>query len=146
MAWCLQATNHYLSQCWPKPMSPYMASQGLNELTRMDDEDVVVRTTKVKSKKQCVIWNIDVKKSEDRMYRSGVVILVLASKKYTTLNISELKFLDVPGILRQHDTAQILFLIWNAICQIWRVLLDTRTTGNNVPRQDDKKFCLQFEN
>ena len=23
MAWCLQVTNHYLSQCWPKPMSPY---------------------------------------------------------------------------------------------------------------------------
>ena len=59
-------------------MSPYMASLGHNELTRMDDEDVVMRTTKVKIKKQCVIWNIDVKKSEDRMYRSSVVILVLA--------------------------------------------------------------------
>ena len=23
MAWCLQATSHYLSQCWPKSMSPY---------------------------------------------------------------------------------------------------------------------------
>ena len=23
MAWCRQATNHYLRQCWPKPMSPY---------------------------------------------------------------------------------------------------------------------------
>ena len=116
MAWCLQATNHYLSQCWPKPMSPYMASLGHNELTRMDDEDVVMRTT------NCVIWNIYVKKSEDRMYRSSVVILVLASKKYTTFNISELEFLDFPGILRQHDTAQRLFLTWNAICQIWWLL------------------------
>ena len=23
MAWCCQATNHYLSQCWPSSMSPY---------------------------------------------------------------------------------------------------------------------------
>ena len=23
MAWCRQATSHYLSQCWPKSMSPY---------------------------------------------------------------------------------------------------------------------------
>ena len=23
MAWCCQATSHYLSQCWPRPMSPY---------------------------------------------------------------------------------------------------------------------------
>ena len=23
MAWCRQATNHYLSQCWPRSMSPY---------------------------------------------------------------------------------------------------------------------------
>ena len=23
MAWCHQATSHYLSQCWPRPVSPY---------------------------------------------------------------------------------------------------------------------------
>ena len=23
MAWCRQATRHYLSQCWPRSMSPY---------------------------------------------------------------------------------------------------------------------------
>ena len=23
MAWCHQATSHYLSRCWPRPMSPY---------------------------------------------------------------------------------------------------------------------------
>ena len=23
MAWCCQATNHYLSQCWPRSLSPY---------------------------------------------------------------------------------------------------------------------------
>ena len=23
MAWCCQATTHYLNQCWPRPMSPY---------------------------------------------------------------------------------------------------------------------------
>ena len=31
MAWCRQAASHYLSQCWPKPMSPYMVSLSQNE-------------------------------------------------------------------------------------------------------------------
>ena len=26
MAWCRQATSHYLSQCWPRPLSPYGAN------------------------------------------------------------------------------------------------------------------------
>ena len=32
MAWCHQATSHYLSQCWPRFMSPYGVSLGHNEL------------------------------------------------------------------------------------------------------------------
>ena len=27
MAWCHQATSHYLSLCWPRPMSPYGVSR-----------------------------------------------------------------------------------------------------------------------
>ena len=27
MAWCRQATSHYLSQCWPKSLSPYGAAR-----------------------------------------------------------------------------------------------------------------------
>ena len=27
MAWCHQATSHYLSQCWPRSMSPYGISK-----------------------------------------------------------------------------------------------------------------------
>ena len=27
MAWCHQATSHYLSQCWPRSMSPYGATR-----------------------------------------------------------------------------------------------------------------------
>ena len=27
IAWCRQVTSHYLSQCWPKPMSPYGVSR-----------------------------------------------------------------------------------------------------------------------
>ena len=77
------------------------------------------------------------------MKRCSVVIL--ASKKCNTLNISGLEFLDFPGILRQNDKTPRLFLTWNAICQIWWLLLDTRTTGNYVMSQDDK-FSLQFEN
>ena len=32
MAWCRQATSHYLSQCWPRSLSN-MTSLGHNELT-----------------------------------------------------------------------------------------------------------------
>ena len=28
MAWCRQATSHYMSQCWPRSMSPYGVSIG----------------------------------------------------------------------------------------------------------------------
>ena len=37
MAWCCQATSHYLSQCWPRSLSSYMVSLGLlghNELSQ----------------------------------------------------------------------------------------------------------------
>ena len=27
MAWCCQATSHYLSQCWPRSLSPYDVSR-----------------------------------------------------------------------------------------------------------------------
>ena len=35
MAWCRQATSHYLSQCWPSSMSPYGVTrpQWVNSLT-----------------------------------------------------------------------------------------------------------------
>ena len=34
MAWCRQTTSHYLSQCWPRPLSPYGVTrpQWVNEL------------------------------------------------------------------------------------------------------------------
>ena len=28
MTWCRQATSHYLSQCWPRSMSPYGVTRG----------------------------------------------------------------------------------------------------------------------
>ena len=31
MAWCCQATSHYLSKCWPRSMSPH-SSQGHSDL------------------------------------------------------------------------------------------------------------------
>ena len=35
MAWCHQAPNHYLSQCWPRSVSPYGITrpQGVNSTT-----------------------------------------------------------------------------------------------------------------
>ena len=39
MAWCRQATSHYLSQCWPRSMAPL----GHNELTSVKEATVVVK-------------------------------------------------------------------------------------------------------
>ena len=33
MAWCHQATSHYLSQCWPRFMLPYGVKSWANHLT-----------------------------------------------------------------------------------------------------------------
>ena len=46
MAWCRQATSHYLSQCWPRSMLQ-MASLGLNELTYWgwDKMVIILQTT-----------------------------------------------------------------------------------------------------
>ena len=37
MAWCRQATSHYLSQCWPRSLSPYgvIRPQWVNLLKRI---------------------------------------------------------------------------------------------------------------
>ena len=32
MAWCCQATSHYLNQCWPRSPTPYGVTIGQNEL------------------------------------------------------------------------------------------------------------------
>ena len=39
MAWCRQATSHYLSQCWPH-LCRHMASLGHNELTQWPPGDL----------------------------------------------------------------------------------------------------------
>ena len=31
MAWCLQATSHYLNQCWPRSMSPYGVTMSMTQ-------------------------------------------------------------------------------------------------------------------
>ena len=43
MAWCRQATSHYLSQCWPRSMSPNGVTmpQGLKALTSEEMADVL---------------------------------------------------------------------------------------------------------
>ena len=47
MAWCRQATSHYLSQCWPRSMSPngVTGPQWVNFLNKMDSCYPVVHLT-----------------------------------------------------------------------------------------------------
>ena len=69
--------------------------------------------THPKDKDGRVIPNIDVKKSKEMTHRISVVIF--ASKKYITSNITELESLDFPMILRQKCNIRKKFQAWNAI-------------------------------
>ena len=56
MAWCRQATSHYLSQCWPRSMSPYGVTRPQWVKTtyhwRMHWKDVPVRSVYSESNPQ----------------------------------------------------------------------------------------------
>ena len=47
MAWCRQATSHYLSQCWPRSLSPFGVTrpQWVNSLGPVDACIIMVRRT-----------------------------------------------------------------------------------------------------
>ena len=51
MAWCHQATSHYLSQCWPRSLSPY-------DVTRPQWINQVSQWYFGKSCKQKVVWRL----------------------------------------------------------------------------------------
>ena len=50
MAWCHQATSHYLSQCWPRFMSPYGVTrpQWVNRFKGAEPSTGTVLSTKLK--------------------------------------------------------------------------------------------------
>ena len=50
MAWCRQATSHYLSQCWPRSMSPYdvIRPQWVKILNVVLNYDCSIRMSHVK--------------------------------------------------------------------------------------------------
>ena len=50
MAWCRQATSHYLSQCWPRFMSPY-------GVTRPQGVDLILFSNLVHYKCNIFVWN-----------------------------------------------------------------------------------------
>ena len=49
MAWCRQATSHYLSQCWPRCLSPYGVTrpQCISKLTTIGSDNGL-----------CVAWSV----------------------------------------------------------------------------------------
>ena len=73
IAWCHQETSHYLSQCWPKPMSPYGITRPpwVNRLTSLRPEQnrhhgTILQTTysnDLCKGKFCTLINIFVLKS-----------------------------------------------------------------------------------
>ena len=43
MAWCRQATSHYLSQCWPRSMSPYDVTRPQWVKISLSTYDVIIK-------------------------------------------------------------------------------------------------------
>ena len=58
MAWCRQATSHYLSQCWPRSMLPNGVTrpQWVNTRLMAWASNIFVRTSLPKKK---VVWNVN---------------------------------------------------------------------------------------
>ena len=120
MAWNLQATNHYLSQCWPRPLSPY----GVTRLPWVNqdkdgrtggDEDIWVN---VWFKKQKRVWSKILMLKISELMMHGINEVIFASRKYITyiyMNFTELESLDFLIILRQNHNTWRIFQAWNAI-------------------------------
>ena len=51
MAWCRQATSHYLSHCWPRPLSPY----GVTRPQWVKSQNAITRTLRDTMK---YIWDL----------------------------------------------------------------------------------------
>ena len=64
MAWCLQATSHYLSQCWPRSMLPYgvIGQQSINTVILLQCQITIEKQLRWLSWHTCMtigIWNSD---------------------------------------------------------------------------------------
>ena len=60
MAWCRQATSHYLNQCWPSSMCRHMASLGHNELTHyISSHPKTLGTVHNKISNQASCWTFE---------------------------------------------------------------------------------------
>ena len=60
MAWCRQATNHYLSQCWPRSLSPYGVTrpQWVNTLRPKQNRHLIAVILKVFSWMKIIIFRL----------------------------------------------------------------------------------------
>ena len=60
MAWCRQATSHYLSQCWPRCLSPYGVTrpQCISKLTTIGSDNGLCVTWSVPHHYLNWCWNI----------------------------------------------------------------------------------------
>ena len=74
MAWCRQATSHYMSQCWPRSMSP-------NGVTR---PVWVNNTIKLQKRVVSIISNAKYSDSEDSLYRALETLKWVDINKYLT--------------------------------------------------------------
>ena len=62
MAWCRQATSHYLSQCWPRSLSPYGVTRPqwvirtLHDCPSQMNENLLISNSKLTSDSELIWW------------------------------------------------------------------------------------------
>ena len=81
MAWCHQVTSHYLSQCWPRSLSPY----GISRSQWVNPLKAGTRIFWVNKYWLCRIMNPCI--PQDRVSVTCVITLVSNDKKYKYISM-----------------------------------------------------------
>ena len=87
MAWCRQATSHYLGQCWPRFLSPYGVTrpQWVNETVRNSCVHILCACTCTVDVALCMFW---LAKQLSTQYWSHELQLPTGNKTYWVINTS----------------------------------------------------------
>ena len=116
MAWCRQATSHYLSQCWTRSM----ASLGLNELKGLKIKMISIVV--------CRIYQYDDIYTSNQFYGIILPTLLFCIKAGWNLSVSEeIHWRNIKDLLQPSD--EVLLLAITCILSksdfLWGMLIST---------------------
>ena len=89
MVWCRQATRHYLSQCWPRSMSPYGVSrpQQINCFTKTIRHWITNLFTQVPYAKYLIIILVFISKNNQNRIKRSCIKSLLCMKKFLRFDL-----------------------------------------------------------